>query len=122
MTSILKEIYSKCVAQENDISKEITKIIDNSFPIDTIDRVKQKIKESIEQAKKLKAKEQISVVFMAMTISMWKYQKVYELFKADSRFKTVIVLSPCMGYSKEQQMRDVKNMRTFFNNLKCFVE
>ena len=48
MTSILKEIYSKCVAQENDISKEITKIIDNSFPIDTIDRVKQKIKESIE--------------------------------------------------------------------------
>lgn len=71
-----------------------------------------------KQAKKLKAKEQISVVFMAMTISMWKYQKVYELFKADSRFKTVIVLSPCMGYSKEQQMRDVKNMRTFFNNLK----
>jgi dihydroneopterin aldolase len=48
MTSILKEIYSKCVAQENDISKEITKIIDNAFPIDTIDRVKQKIKESIE--------------------------------------------------------------------------
>ena len=48
MTSILKEIYSKCSAQENDISKEITKIIDNSFPIDTIDRVKQKIKESIE--------------------------------------------------------------------------
>ena len=48
MTSILKEIYSKCSAQENDISKEITKIIDNIFSVDTIDRVKQKIKESIE--------------------------------------------------------------------------
>ena len=48
MTSILKEIYSKCFALENDISNEITKIIDNTFPINTIDRVKQKIKESLE--------------------------------------------------------------------------
>mgnify|MGYP007056169421 FL=1 len=48
MSSILKEIYSKCVAQENDISKEIAKIIDNTYSIETIDRVKQKIKESLE--------------------------------------------------------------------------
>ena len=48
MSSILKEMYSKCVAQENDISKEIAKIIDNIYPIDTIDRVKQKIKESLD--------------------------------------------------------------------------
>ena len=48
MSSILKEMYSKCVSQENDISKEIAKIIDNLYPIDTIDRVKQKIKEKLE--------------------------------------------------------------------------
>ena len=48
MTSVLKEMYSKCLALENDISKEISKIIDNIFPINTIDRVKQKIKESLE--------------------------------------------------------------------------
>ena len=48
MTSILKEMYSKCLSLENDISKEITKIIGNTFPINTIDRVKQKIKESLE--------------------------------------------------------------------------
>ena len=48
MTSILKEMYSKCLALENDINKQISKIIDNSFPINTIDRVKQKIKESLE--------------------------------------------------------------------------
>ena len=48
MTSILKEMYSKCLALENDISKEISKIINNTYPIDTIDRVKQKIKESLE--------------------------------------------------------------------------
>ena len=48
MTSILKEMYSKCLSLENDISKEITKIIGNTFPLNTIDRVKQKIKESLE--------------------------------------------------------------------------
>ena len=48
MTSILKEMYSKCLALENDINKQISKIIDNSFPVNTIDRVKQKIKESLE--------------------------------------------------------------------------
>ena len=48
MTTILKEMYSKCLALENDINKQISKIIDNSFPINTIDRVKQKIKESLE--------------------------------------------------------------------------
>ena len=46
MASVLKEIYSKCLAQENDISKEISKL--NTYPADTIDRVKQKIKESLE--------------------------------------------------------------------------
>ena len=46
MATVLKEIYSKCLAQENDISKEISKL--NTYPIDTIDRVKQKIKESLE--------------------------------------------------------------------------
>lgn len=48
MSSVLKEMYSKCLALENDISKEISKINDNAFHINTIDRVKQKIKESLE--------------------------------------------------------------------------
>jgi len=48
MTSILNEMYSKCLTLENDINKQISKIIDNSFPVNTIDRVKQKIKESLE--------------------------------------------------------------------------
>ena len=48
MSSVLKDIYSKCLAQENSISNEISKVIKNSYPIDTIDRVKQKIKEQLE--------------------------------------------------------------------------
>ena len=48
MSSVLKDIYSKCLAQENSISNEISKVIKNTYPIDTIDRVKQKIKEQLE--------------------------------------------------------------------------
>jgi hypothetical protein len=48
MTSVLNDIYSKLLAQENDISKEINKIINNSYSVDTIDRVKEKIKDSLE--------------------------------------------------------------------------
>ena len=33
MTSRLKEMYSKCLALENDINQQISKIIDNSFPV-----------------------------------------------------------------------------------------
>ena len=46
MTSVLKEMYSKCLAQENEISKEISKIV--TYPIETIDKVKQKIEESLD--------------------------------------------------------------------------
>ena len=48
MTSVLNDIYSKLLAQENDISKEINKIINNTYSVDTIDRVKEKIKDSLE--------------------------------------------------------------------------
>ena len=48
MTSVLNDIYSKLLAQENDISKEINRIKNNSYSVDTIDRVKEKIKDSLE--------------------------------------------------------------------------
>ena len=49
MTSVLKEMHSKCLAQENDISKEISKL--SKYPIDTIYKVQQKIEESLETYK-----------------------------------------------------------------------
>lgn len=48
MSSVLNDIYSKCLAQENNISKEISKIVKNTYPINTIDRVKNKTLELLE--------------------------------------------------------------------------
>jgi hypothetical protein len=47
-TKILSELYSKCLNQENDIENEITKLINNKYPFNTIDRIKEKISEKIE--------------------------------------------------------------------------
>lgn len=48
MSSILNDLYSKCLSQENDISKEISKIVNNYYPINTIDRVKTKVQDLLE--------------------------------------------------------------------------
>ena len=37
----------------------------------------------------------LNVVFMAIDISLWRYQHLYELMAQDSRFLPTIVLSPC---------------------------
>lgn len=47
-TPITGEIYSKCLKQENDISEEIAKILKGIYPLDTIDRIKTKVIEKLE--------------------------------------------------------------------------
>ena len=59
--------------------------------------------------------EPVRVVFFAMSVSMWRYQHLYELMCADKRFDAHIVLSPSIDYTHEQQERDVNAMRTFFD-------
>ena len=86
MASILKEIYSKCLGLENDISKEISKL--NSYPIDTIDKVKQKIEESLDNFKN--SIELLNISIEKLNIStqekdIWKRKK--ELF--DSSLKNL---------------------------------
>ena len=71
----------------------------------------QKQKEVLAQIQK---KERISVVFFAMNLSMWRYQSLYEALKENSNFEAHIVLSPCIIYSLEQQLKDIKQLREYF--------
>ena len=54
----------------------------------------------------------INVVFMALDISLWRYQEIYELMAADPRFKPYIVLSPCP--LRENPDKDAESLRQFF--------
>ncbi len=58
---------------------------------------------------------QARVVIFAMNVPMWKYGHLYELLRRDSRFKTWVVISPSISYRLEQQINDVKSLRTYFN-------
>lgn len=62
----------------------------------------------------IRDKRPINVVFFAMSVSMWRYQHLYELMSKDSGFNATIVLSPSIDYTEEQQMRDVAQMRSYF--------
>ena len=47
-TPITIELYSKCIKQESDISEEIAKILNGIYPVNTIDRIKTKVVEKLE--------------------------------------------------------------------------
>ena len=55
----------------------------------------------------------LNVVFMAIDISLWRYQHLYELMAQDSRFLPTIVLSPCP--LRENPDGDAESLRRFFD-------
>lgn len=55
------------------------------------------------------------VVFLAMSVPIWKYQHLYEAMSANERFSVSIVISPSIDYDREQQMRDVMSLRSYFD-------
>lgn len=66
--------------------------------------------------RKLRYKDKISIVFIAMNVPMWRYQELYDLMKTNKRFKVYIVLSPAQTMSKDQQEQDLKSLRHYFSN------
>ena len=63
--------------------------------------------------------DEVRVVFFAMSVAMWRYQHLFELMSKDSRFKPVVVISPSVDYTPDQQTADVESLRKYFqdNNL-----
>ena len=66
----------------------------------------------------LRKKKVINVVFLPMTISMWKYQNLYELLKKDNRFNVYVFLSPFANYDNNQRIKDLESMRSYFKKRK----
>ena len=58
----------------------------------------------------------IRVVFVALNVSMWKYQGLYDLLSQDPRFLVYVVLSPGITYKPEQRLRDLRQMRQYFGS------
>lgn len=65
--------------------------------------------------KKLRHRDQINVVFFAMSLPMWRHQHLYEKLIEHPKFNPIIVILPSCSYSEEQQALDVKALRDYFD-------
>ena len=65
---------------------------------------------------KLKCKSTINVVFFAMSVSMWRYQGLYDIMRANKRFRVFIVIQPSLAYSQEQQAKDTADLIDYFSS------
>lgn len=68
------------------------------------------------KVKMLKQKKQINVVLFAMSLSMWRYQHIYEQLSKHPKFKVSIVILPSCSYLLEQQMKDVSALEKYFQD------
>ena len=62
----------------------------------------------------LQGRTVVRVVFMALDVALWRYQRLYELMVADKRFEPTIVLSPCP--LRENPEKDADGLRQYFNS------
>lgn len=65
--------------------------------------------------RELQRKDVITVAFVTMNISMWKYQYLYDLLKKNSRFKLYIIISPSVKFSHNVMVKDAQLMRQYFS-------
>lgn len=57
-----------------------------------------------------------NVILFASSLSMWRYQGVYELMKKDKRFHVSILLVPFKDYSPDQGKASINQLRSFFDS------
>jgi hypothetical protein len=66
--------------------------------------------------KVISKKEVVNIVFLAMNVSMWKYDKLYELLKSDKCFNPIIVLAPRIVDATEViRQHDIDSMKAYFD-------
>ena len=65
---------------------------------------------------RLRHKKEINVVFFAMSLSMWRYQHLYEALSKNPKFKVSIVIQPAMTYTDSQQEEEKSRLIEYFNS------
>lgn len=65
---------------------------------------------------RLRKKKIINVIFFASSLSMWRYQRLYELLFRLPKCNPTIVIHPAIAYSHDQQEEDVAKLIEFFKS------
>lgn len=92
----------------NILKKTITYLWLHLWQYRATERRHQRLVEQLRQEQR-----PLNVVFIAIDVAYWRYQHVYELMKADSRFLPTIVLSPCLGHAHQEA--EMERLRNYFD-------
>lgn len=68
--------------------------------------------------KSIKQKGRINVVFIASSLSLWRYQGIYNLLSKHPRFYVSIVILPFIAYTEELRCEEVKILKSYFDSLR----
>lgn len=68
------------------------------------------IKQKYEQKaiSNLKKKEKIRVIFLALYESVWKYDSLYQLMKADKMFEPIVLVCPIINYGHKHMLEQME--------------
>lgn len=64
---------------------------------------------------RLRHKKKINVVFFASSLSMWRYQNLYEAISKHPKFNAWIVIAPAVAFNDEQRQKDIETLKDFFS-------
>ena len=106
MTKIFKKILHKILPAK--IDEQIMNILFNA-------RLKKTTIYHKRALLKIRKKEKITVVFLLIHESVWKYEELYKLMEKDIRFNPVVVVCPYIMYGNDTMLRD---MRQAYNSFK----
>lgn len=81
------------------------------YRLKIIPRAKARQRQAI---KRIQDKGHVSVVFIVSSLSMWRYQSVYDLFQKDTRFSAHIALYPFASFSDSQKEEAMSSLRSYF--------
>lgn len=63
---------------------------------------------------RLRHKKKINVVFFASSLSMWRYQNLYEEISKHPKFNAWIIIAPTVAFNDEQKHKDIEILKDYF--------
>lgn len=72
----------------------------------------------IEMAKvvnRIQRNNHVSILFIASSLPMWRYQDLYELLCSDDRFDVHIIIAPFGRFEKDEAIHSATNLKNYFS-------
>lgn len=68
-----------------------------------------------KKIKEICKKDKITILFLIVNTSIWKYDALYQLFNNNSLFEPLIIICPFVTYGEEHQKKEMMDVQKFFS-------